>query len=73
MFDRLVGKSIKCVYVDGNQHKAISGILKEQSPSFVTIFTNRGQYFYIKVQAITSLYEKIDMFGGKKDGDRCGL
>lgn len=68
MFDKLLGKSIKCVYVDGNQHKAISGLLKDQSPSFVTIFTNQGQYFYVKVQAITSLYEKISVFGGKQNG-----
>jgi hypothetical protein len=57
MFEGLKGKCVKCVYKDGNQDKAIVGLLKEATDKFLLIYS-RGNDIYINVDSIVSLFER---------------
>jgi len=58
-FEYLAGKNIKIVWKDLNangENKAIYGILKEVSDSFVLIISN-GNPVYLNISAIITLKE----------------
>jgi len=58
MYEKIINKKIKCVWNDGDNSKAVYGVVKETDDLFLTILTDKdNSLLHIAFKDIVSMKE----------------